>query len=1002
MTGVCKELFKAIYEGKWLSIEYRNKSDELTKYWIGIKGLEPIKGTLRVDGLHLGTLETQELYIYVERILSATVVEGTYCPTNPALVRDISEQPEKYARFFQNTANLRVLNYLAECNRLDATPYRCDYVLLEQFDEDCIIGSCYTLTPEQFRVIVDHFQYKSLKETNKIRIKQLCVNVLSIPTSKGLYVLAYLRLELDVVSRKLRSTGQINVCKEFTIAGEQKSVRQFLDAEDYSLLDDFESNLELIKDRITESNPHIAGVDDRPYLLAIGMDNLLDLHAEYSGIIDMYHEGRVTAPIQAFFGDIVKLPSKRKKNYPLALLNRRVNLDQFLAIHNAIKYPLTYIQGPPGTGKTNTIVNTISTAFFNGKTILFASYNNHPIDSVFETLSSLSYRGKNIPFPIVRLGNNDKVADAIKYMRELYEQVVSITIYESTLERKKDLRVEQTQQLSTLLERYEKTLDLQKRKETLEQMIADCGKGRMDIQFELTSQYDVINAELAQYGEITTKDALSLLSNDDDEFHKYIYYTSAKFIKRIGEPKNKDLLDILYMQDEEEQVASFNRYLTKEENLKKFLRIFPIVATTCISVHKLSKPRPYFDMVIMDEASQCNTAVSLVPILRGESLTLVGDPQQLSPVILLDSQDNDFLKEKYSISSEYDYINGSIYKTFLACDSVSDEILLSHHYRCHPKIIAFNNKKYYNKKLRIESTVQSQCPLLYVDVPNEAGGEKNTSLAEALQIVDYAKKNKDKRIGVITPFVNQKKLINELLRDNSLPHVTCGTVHAFQGDEKDIIVFSLAITEQTHLKTYQWLKNNKELINVATSRAREQLILLSNKKTLERLHQNNTDDDLFELVEYVQSNGVSHVTEKAPQSRALGIKPYSTETESAFMESLNHALGNIDRSMHKYSLHKEVSISQVFQDNPSYNSLFYTGRFDFVVYERQGRGKELPIFAIELDGKEHFTDAVVRQRDRKKAEICREHGFDLIRIENTYARRYHYIKEILTQYFAKA
>ena len=84
------------------------------------------------------------------------------------------------------------------------------------------------------------------------------------------------------------------------------------------------------------------------------------------------------------------------------------------------------------------------------------------------------------------------------------------------------------------------------------------------------------------------------------------------------------------------------------------------------------------------------------------------------------------------------------------------------------------------------------------------------------------------------------------------------------------------------------------------------------------------------------------------------------------MESLNHALGNIDRSMHKYSIHKEVSISQVFADNPSYNSLFYTGRFDFVVYERHGKGKELPVFAIELDGKEHFTDAVVRQRDQKR------------------------------------
>ena len=57
-----------------------------------------------------------------------------------------------------------------------------------------------------------------------------------------------------------------------------------------------------------------------------------------------------------------------------------------------MKYPLAYIQGPPGTGKTNTIINTIVTAFFNERTVLFASNNNHPIDGVYEKLSHLKYK----------------------------------------------------------------------------------------------------------------------------------------------------------------------------------------------------------------------------------------------------------------------------------------------------------------------------------------------------------------------------------------------------------------------------------------------------------------------------------------------------------------------------------------------------------------------------------------------------------------------------------
>ena len=482
---------------------------------------------------------------------------------------------------------------------------------------------------------------------------------------------------------------------------------------------------------------------------------------------------------------------------------------------------------------------------------------------------------------------------------------------------------------------------------------------------------------------------------------KYIYYTSAKYIKRIDEPKNEDLLEIIYMSDKELQVSSFNKYLSNEENLKKFSRIFPIIATTCISAHKLGEPKQYFDMVIMDEASQCNTAISLVPIIRGENLMLVGDPQQLNPVILLDPKDNLVLKQKYAVSNEYDYIANSIYKTYLACDAVSDEILLSYHYRCHRKIIEFNNKKYYSGKLNIKSSHVSEQPLTYINIEDNKTDYKNTSPIEAEKIIEYVKLNEDKKIGVITPFANQNRYINSLLKENGLTDVTCGTVHAFQGDEKDVVLFSLAVTDQTGPSTYEWLKCNKELINVATSRAKDQLIVLSSSKNLDRLHKNDGNDDIYELVEYVKTNGVSSVTGNATASRALGVKPYSTETEEAFLRSLNFALDNVLYNNKKCTVHKEVSISHVFQENTIHNDLFYSGRFDFVVYERTFGKQEIPIMAIELDGKEHMENETVRERDRKKNEICRQHGFELIRIENSYARRYNYIKSILINYFIK-
>ncbi len=556
-----------------------------------------------------------------------------------------------------------------------------------------------------------------------------------------------------------------------------------------------------------------------------------------------------------------------------------------------------------------------------------------------------------------------------------------------------------------MLKRYEDLLDLKERKETIDRVL-EYGEKR-GVSFEMMSfeedlrvrQQGQINRKIEEAGEVSEDAAVSLLDRDIETLKEYLYYTSAGYIKKIGAPRNAELKEILEMGEGEKQLEAFRKYLGQKENIAKLQKIFPIIVTTCISAHRLGEPTPMFDMVIMDEASQCNIAVSLVPIVRGESLMLVGDPQQLNPVILLDEITNEKLKKRYKVTDEYDYRKNSIYKTFLACDAVSDETLLHNHYRCHRSIIGFNNRKYYSSRLNILSESKEQQPLLYMDMQEAFSDFKNTAPVEAYEIAKYAALNRDKDIGIITPLVNQKRMIEEELERAKVTNVSCGTVHAFQGDEKDVILFSTAITDQTQAGTYEWLKNNKELINVATSRAKDKLIVFSSKKNLERLHQKEGDDDLYELAQYVWSNGTSRVTPKQAASRALGVKPFSSATEEAFLQNLTHALENIWLTQSRYTIHKEVAIAHVFQGNESYNDLFYNGRFDFVVYEKQGK-REMPILAIELDGKEHFESDVVMNRDKKKNAICEEHNLQLIRVENSYARRYNHIKEILMNYFS--
>lgn len=1010
MTTVCRDIFRAIHEGKWLSIEYRNREDQITKYWIGIRNIDIHRRIMEVDGLHLGKYQVKhfEYGIKIDSIISSRIIEGSFCPVNEELVRDIYLNPHKYYTLFDHTANLKILSYLEMCNRLDSVPYRSDFDLIQYLDHDNVIGETYPLSREQFCSIVGKFQYQAERHGRTdggLQMRQIAMNVLSIHMPKGLYVLAYRKLYLDVNQQALRPDEEITICTEFTIDGTTQSIRKFLDGDEYELLSDFEANQEKIKDCITRHMRQKGSmVDDMPYIIGLESEIALDLHKEYQAIIRMYQNGEAPVPIRAFFGDLLERPRKRAV-YPIALINQKINMDQLLAIHNAMKYPVAYIQGPPGTGKTNTIINTIVTAFFNERTVLFTSYNNQPINGVYEKLSHIKYKGKTIPFPILRLGNNQKVKEALVTIKRLYESVQHVKVFEGTLDRDKDDRKRRAKQLSDMLKRYEDLLDLKEREETIDRVLDFEEKKNPSLRMlsfreDLrVRQRGLVSKKIEETGEVSEKAALSFLDNDLEKLKEYLYYTSAGYLKKLGMPRYSDLRGILETEDEEKRLEAFVKYLKKKENLIKLQKIFPIIVTTCISAHRLGEPEPMFDMVIMDEASQCNIAVSLVPIVRGESLMLVGDPQQLNPVILLDELTNEKLKKRYTVSDEYDYRKNSIYKTYLACDAVSDETLLHNHYRCHKKIIGFNNRKYYNSRLQIMTESREEHPLVFMDMKGSYSDTKNTAPEEVYEIVKYAAENPNKNIGIITPFVNQKKLIEEELARADVTNVSCGTVHAFQGDEKDVILFSTAITDQTQAGTYEWLKNNKELINVATSRAKDQLIVLSSADNLERLHQKNSEDDLYELVQYVRSNGMTAVTPKQAVSRALGVKPFSSLTEEAFLENLNHALENIWLTQSRYTIHKEVAIAHVFRENESHNDLFYNGRFDFVVYEKNGK-QEIPVLAIELDGKEHYENEVVQERDQKKNALCKEHNLQLIRVENSYARRYHHIKEILLNFFS--
>ena len=576
MNSIGKDIFRSIHEGKWLYVEYQNSDEERTKYWISINNINTEKRSLEVTGLHLGKFETKELYIFIDKIISTEIMDGTFYYTNKELLEDIELFPQKYSFVFSNIVNLKTLNYLADCNKLaDLPKLNNDYVLIKKLDASKIQKQRYKLDDEQFKYIVNSFKKTATikKEKNINSIIQLALNVLSVHTPKGLYVLAYKEVKFDVAKRSLLAGNKIKICTEFCVEGTTKqSIQNFVQPEEIEFLENIDQIPEFVKDLITEN---------------IKGNKNINLEKEYEAIIEMYSSNKVTVPIQAFFGELHTLKSN-EETLPIALIDRNVNLDQLLAIHNAINYPVAYIQGPPGTGKTTTIINTIITAFFNNKTVLFSSYNNHPIDGVFEKLTSLKYRGYTIPFPILRIASNKKIPETIKYIKELMRNIQNLSVFKDVLNQSKQNQIERTKKLTKLLQKHEEQLDLKERRELIEAMLSK--NENMNLRINLEGQQEnAINKRLNEIGNITEEEALALLYFDHDKLMQFINFTSVSYLKHLYEPEYKDFVEILNIQDEQEQKTKFNKYFSVSDNVIKMQKVFPVFCSTCISTQKIGE-----------------------------------------------------------------------------------------------------------------------------------------------------------------------------------------------------------------------------------------------------------------------------------------------------------------------------------------------------------------------------------------------------------------------------
>lgn len=982
---------KAIKNGKWIAISYKNSLEEVTYYWIGIKDIDLKNKKLIVDIFNAQkSLDSLNATIKFENILSARILEFTNYETPTRLTNKIEHNREDAKWLKYESFNNNILRYYQKCNELDNDPYQKDSFLIEGIDKDVLLKNKKVILNEtQERQVLNYIKKYDDKKVDG-EVNNLALSFLSIDANGKQYVVLYFDVMFNPSTKKLSINDIPRVNQSFLIENKKHSLTSYIDVDPHEFTNNITKHLddclyyytELIRDNLRNNEI----INQMPEFMILQRNMSANLAPTYRIIEEKIENGNLEHPLKAFFGNSNRFGA-RKKEPSIVIYDNKVNIDQMRVIYNTMKYPITYVQGPPGTGKTQTILNVILSQFFNSRTTLICSSNNKPINGILEKLL-FSYKEKgDVPFPYIRLGNRKEIEKSTLRILDLYNYQTKMEPDDKKINKIKDKTALGNKDLLKCLETYEKKGELKLRIESAQRLLASINNPLNHLYQNVQNQIEKLYEEYNLMPKISNEDVLKLVSSvsENQEFKQYIFFESVKYIKKLKAPKYTELIEICKIKDKEERVNLFNKWCSIDANIKLLESVFPIIITTNISSSRLGTANHTFDLVIMDEAGQCNCATALLPISRAKQLLLVGDTNQLKPVIVLEDYINDCLKEEYAITGDYDYKKYSILDIMRKHDDISKDIMLTYHYRCGKKIINFSNKRFYNGKLNLDS-LSDEGNLTLIDVKNMNSKLKNENYEEAKAIIDYIKRNQLTDTAIITPFKNQEILINSMLKENHINEVTCGTIHQVQGAEKETIIISSSISPKTSKKTFEWIKNNSEITNVAVTRAKKNLIVVSDVEALEKL---STDkkDDLYNLVKYVENNGNSIVHPNESYTIQIG-NSNGSKYEDIFFQTLSHfcTINN------HFQARRNVKLSLLFAKDPILSKSKL--EFDIVLYQVEDFDLK-PSIAIELQGGEHFGNIDREKCDARKSRICKEKNITLLEIPNSFAKSYENIKELI-------
>ncbi|MEU3217059.1 AAA domain-containing protein [Streptomyces sp. NPDC006971] len=562
-----------------------------------------------------------------------------------------------------------------------------------------------------------------------------------------------------------------------------------------------------------------------------------------------------------------------------------LNEGQEAVIRAAMVRRLTVATGPPGTGKSQLIVNAVATARAAGQSVLVASTNNKAVDEVWERCEAVA------PGLLVRTGNQAAVEHELRTLEQLTRSVrphQSTQTYRGELRNHVRRQEALRRQLAEIARRERELADLGRLRfsraeqhhgdpKTFATALGDdaslgrwlrrartavrlgifggwlrsrCLRGLAPLSLQAVGRQDFAGllsfaeAEAAWRQKSTEADAaaddaqlLTMLRETDRQVRE----TAVALLQALVAEQAMTARAAIHDRIEAVKSRSPRQWSSLE-------RILPQVsgwAVTARSPRRFRDRDGLFDLVIIDEASQCATPDVLPLLFRARRALVIGDPMQLQHITTLqprqeaEAHRGAGLRASWLDEHRFEYRRHSSFHA--AAHAAGETLLLDEHFRCHPDIVGISNRHCYGDRLTVLTEPRSLRRLDGVDAVQwldvvgtvrrgSNGSWMNEEEADRVHLsVErlLMRLPEGSTVGVVTPFWAQKDLIAERWKHES--RVRVGTVHTFQGGQQDVILLSLVAGARMRPSAVSWLCREVNLWNVAITRARSHLIVFGDR-----------------------------------------------------------------------------------------------------------------------------------------------------------------------------